>query len=203
MSDGAFRVLMVCTGNICRSPVMERLLRGRLAQQLPAVDAARFEISSAGTYAMIGSGIPRESAEILGSMGLDSGPFVSRSLQVEMIAAADLVLAATRDHRSLIVGADPRALSRTLTLREFARLLKPVTSRDIDAAVLDADPVERFRAIVAAGFANRGLVPPGDPAADDIADPYRRGRKAYRRSTAEIDAALGVPLALMFPPAQG
>jgi protein-tyrosine phosphatase len=115
-----------------------------------------------------------------------------------MLDEADLVLTATREHRGLIVAANPRVLARTLTLREFARLLGPVTSSDIDQQVDSGDPVERIAAIVSAALANRGLVPVDDPADDDIADPYGRARSAYERAARQIDAALSVPLGLLF-----
>lgn len=197
MTDGPYRVLMVCTGNICRSPVMERLLQARLRDALPAADAARFEIGSAGTWAMPAHPIQPEAVVTLEALGGDASDFTSRDLTPELIRTADLVLAATREHRGLAVSMEPRAASRTVTLRELARLLGPVTVADIDAAVTSDDVGERMQAIVAAAFANRGLVPREDPADDDVADPYRREPAAYERSAAAIDAALAVPLALL------
>jgi protein-tyrosine phosphatase len=188
---------MVCTGNICRSPVMERLLAARLDDRLGAAGAARFEISSAGTWGMVGESIAPEAAETLISMGGDPSDFAAREIAAEMIRDADLILTATRDHRRLVVTQEPRAAGRTLTVREFARLLAPVTPADVDGRVSTDDPVERMTAIVALALAQRGLVPLGDPVDDDIADPYRQDRSAYLRAASEIDTALAVPLALL------
>jgi protein-tyrosine phosphatase len=201
MTGGPYRILMVCTGNICRSPVMERLLAARLRTSVGPAAAARFEIGSAGTWAMDAAPIQPEAAATLEALGGDPGGFVSRDLTPELIESADLVLAATREHRGAVVSMSPRAAARTVTLRELARLLGPVTVADIDAVVTSGDVVERMRAVVAAAFANRGLVPLAEAAGDDVADPYRRDRAAYERSAAAIDAALAVPVALLIPAA--
>lgn len=198
MSEDTYRILMVCTGNICRSPLMERLFVARLRAHLPPADAARFEVSSAGTWAMDGEPMSPDAAETLVSLGGDPSDFTGRDLSVEMIHDADLILTATREHGRLVVTSEPRAAGRTLTLREFARLLGPVTPSDIAGRVASNDPVERMTAIVAAALAQRGLVPVGDPADDDIADPYGRDRPAFVRAASEIDAALAVPLAVLF-----
>jgi protein-tyrosine phosphatase len=197
VSDRQYQILMVCTGNICRSPVMERLLVARLAERLSPVDFARFDVSSAGTWAMVDSPMAPDAAQTLEAMGGDSSDFAARDLEPEMIRASDLVLAATREHRGLVVAAEPRAASRTLTLREFARLLGPVTADDVAARAGSDDVVARMRSVAAAGFANRGLVPIGNPADDDIADPYGREPAAYQRAANSIAAALAVPLGLL------
>jgi protein-tyrosine phosphatase len=193
-----YRILMVCTGNICRSPVMERLMRARLREHLDPWAAGRFEISSAGTWAMVGSAMAPEAVETLVGLGGDPDGFAGRDLKPDMIDRADLILTATREHRGLAVTEVPRAASRTVTVREFARLLGPVTPADITRRAPTTDPVERMRAIAAAAFANRGLVRVANPSDDDIADPYGRARSSFERAAAEIDAALTVPLTLLF-----
>lgn len=197
MSDQPYRILMVCTGNICRSPVMERLLAARLDERLGPAGAARFEISSAGTWGMVGEPIAPEAADTLISLGGDPEGFAAREIAVEMIRDADLILTATRDHRRLVVTQEPRAAGRTLALREFARLLSPVTRDDIASRVSTDDPGERMAAIVAAALGQRGLVPMVAPTDDDIADPYGRSREVYDRAAADIDAAITVVMNLL------
>jgi protein-tyrosine phosphatase len=200
VSDSTYRILMVCTGNICRSPVMERLFVARLRAGLSETDAARIQVESCGTWGLVGEPMAPHAAATLAALGGDSADFASRELEVAMIEAADLILTATREHRGLVVTEVPRAASRTLAVREFARLLGPVTAQEIaDAA--GTDPVARLRAIAAKAFGNRGLVPLNHPADDDVADPYGRNRDSYDRAAREIDAALKVPLALLLGPA--
>jgi protein-tyrosine phosphatase len=185
---------MVCTGNICRSPFAERLLRARLAERLGAA-AARIEVTSAGTWGLVDEAMVAEAAQTLHRYGGDSTGFVSRALAEQQIEEADLVLGMTREHRAAAVTMVPRASGRTVTLLEYARLLSGVDKHDLVAA--GPDPVERFRAITAAAFGRRGLVPLGHPGDDDVPDPYGGPVAGYDRAAALIDRALRVPLALL------
>jgi protein-tyrosine phosphatase len=117
-SQGIFFILAVCTGNVCRSPAVERLL----AQQLgPTVS-----ISSTGTYALVGHPISEPMARLLHSTGAEHRDFAARHLTEKLVKEADLVLALTRAQRSLVVDLWPPAVSRTFTLRQFARLLQHI-----------------------------------------------------------------------------
>ena len=189
-----YRILIVCTGNICRSPFAERLLRSRLDAAL-GVDADRIEVGSAGTYGLVGEPMMPEAAHTLLQYGGDPDGFVARALSPEQVAQADLVLGLTREHRGAIVTMAPRALGCTLTLREYARLLGGVSGADIAAA--GPDPVQRMRAITEAALGRRGYAPPDDPLDDDVPDPYGSGMPAYERAAALIDRALQVPLSLL------
>jgi protein-tyrosine phosphatase len=196
-STSSYRILTVCTGNICRSPFMERLLVSQLRANLSPADAARFQVESAGTWGLVDHPMEPAARATLEARGGDGADFLARALAVTQIDAADLVLTAAREHRGLVVTELPRASSRTLTLREFARLLAPVTPESITADAGN-DPVARMRAIARAAFGNRGLVPFAEPGADDVGDPYQRGPEEYERAAREIEAALAVPLRLLF-----
>jgi protein-tyrosine phosphatase len=185
---------MVCTGNICRSPFAERLLRAKLDEQL-GTEAERIEVSSAGTWGLVDEPMMAESADTLRRYGGTPEGFAARALVAEQIEEADLVLGLTRDHRGEVVTMVPRAAGRTVTLLEYARLLTGVVAADIAAA--GADPVERFRAITATAFGRRGLVPIEDPTDDDVPDPYRGSLAGYDRAAELIARALEVPLALL------
>jgi protein-tyrosine phosphatase len=189
-----YRILVVCTGNICRSPFAERLLRARLAAAL-GPDAERVEVTSAGTHGLVGEPMMAESAETLLRYGGSPDGFVACALEPGLIEQADLVLALTREHRGAVVTMVPRALSRTLTLREYARLLEGVTKDDL--AVAGSDPVERLQAITGAAFRRRGYAPAEDPLDDDVPDPFGKALSAYEGAAALIDEALSVPLSLL------
>jgi protein-tyrosine phosphatase len=190
-----YGVLFVCTGNICRSPFAERLLRARLDDRLGAA-AKRIEVASVGTYALVGEAMMPEAAETLQRFGGAPDAFQARGLEREHIEAADLVLGLTREHRAAVVTLMPRASARTLTLREYARLLGEVKRTDLPDT--GADPVSRLRAITTAAFDRRGYAPPKDPSDDDIPDPFGGSMSAYERAAGMIDKALGVALALLF-----
>src|SRR5512144_374699 len=116
-----FRVLFVCTGNICRSPFGERLLRARLAERL-GPDAALVEVGSAGVQGLVGEPMDPLAAAVLLSHGGDPTGFAGRRLDAGLVRGADLVLAANRKHRASIVRLDPTAVRKTFTIRELARL---------------------------------------------------------------------------------
>ncbi|MCW2498766.1 MAG: etp, partial [Frankiales bacterium] len=139
-----FRVLHVCTGNICRSPMAEHLMREGLRQRL-GDRADAFVIESAGTWGHTGSAMEPFALSTLAALGHDGSAFQARELVAEHVAAADLVLGATREHRAAAVVLQPRAAKRTFTLREFDRLLSVV-----DPDGLPADPEARAKALVEA-----------------------------------------------------
>jgi protein-tyrosine phosphatase len=180
-----YRILAVCTGNICRSPFIERLYRARLTGKF-LLDGWRFDVTSAGTGALAGQEMDAVAAETLRAHGGEPRGFIARDLTPDLIEAADLVLTAHREHRSAVVTMLPRATSKTLTLREFARLVSPIGPDQVDGV----DPVDRMTALVALAFDNRGLVPISSPDDDDVPDPYRRERSEYERAADLIDDAV-------------
>ncbi len=183
-----FDLLFVCTGNICRSPTAELIAADRLPPE-------HFRVHSAGTYGLRDYPIEPSAARLLDPLGIDHSAFRAQRLTDELVRGADLVLAMARDHRTTVVAAVPKALPRTFTVREFARLVAAVDA----GALPDGDLADRARALVglAAGQRGRSWAPPED---DDVADPFRRGPEAYERAFHEITAALDPTLLLMAPP---
>lgn len=190
-----FRWLVVCTGNICRSPMAERLVAAGLGARLGHA-AARFEITSAGTYGLVGCEMEPFAAQVLTELGGDPEGFRARRLDTDLVAGADLVTTATLEHRAIAVALHPRSASKTFTIRELARLLTVV---DLSELPTD-DPVERARAMVTAAASRRGFLPPPRRGADDVADPYGAPLEVYRRSGALLVEALRAPLDAIAPP---
>ncbi|MGD8194393.1 low molecular weight phosphatase family protein [Herbiconiux sp. P18] len=177
-----FSVLTVCTGNICRSPMAEQVLRARLAD-LPALAFA-----SAGTYAGEGDPMTEQAAALSQRFGGDPSSHRARYLVEQYVADADLVFAMSRSHRREIVELVPRKVSVTFTLREFERLSGELDDAVIADAAAGAPSLRAALAeavaLVASRKGQQGLaVSAGD---DDIVDPYRRSDETYERSAAQL-----------------
>jgi protein-tyrosine phosphatase len=110
----SMKVLFVCTGNICRSPIAERLLRHRSAQL-----GLDLSVSSAGTRALNGKPMHPESVRVLQERGVDAADFFSRLLTPVMVSSSDLILGLTRDHRAAARQLAPVRWRRMYALREM------------------------------------------------------------------------------------
>ena len=183
-----YDVLFVCTGNICRSPMAEHLFAHRLRERL-GDKADDFTVSSAGTGALAGEPMTAHAAAVLAELGLEAASterFRGRQLVAEQIAAADLVLTATRDHRMRVAQLVPEATARTFTIAEYALLTRAV---DPSAVTGDA-PADRARALTQHALELRGKVQPGSPKDLDLADPYMLELDVFRSTGKQLDEAL-------------
>jgi len=192
MSDAQSSILVVCTGNICRSPMAERLLRRGLEQR--GVDD--IHVHSAGTGPIVGEPMTPEMEQLVRAHGGEPSGHAARALVKEMVDDATLVLALTRRHRGQIASLLPRATRYTFTLREMERLLG-----ELPNGVPGKTPVERLKAMPATAAAQRGMVPVHDPAADDVIDPFRQGNEVYQRAAREIVPAVQAILNALAPEA--
>jgi protein-tyrosine phosphatase len=183
--DNLFRILHVCTGNVCRSPIAERLTRHELSRRL-GDGAAGILVESAGTWGHEGAPMEPHAATVLTEYAADPAGFVGRELLDEHVIDADLVLTATRDHRAQVISMGHAAGLRTFTLKEFTRLV-----RAIDPATLPEDDVrERARALVRAAAALRGWLLAPSAEADEVHDPYGAPLTFFRSIGEEIHTAL-------------
>lgn len=189
------RILTVCTGNICRSPVAERLLQAGLDQVLPG----GFEVTSAGTRAMVGDPMQPLSGDIVRMFGGNPDGFVSRQLTTKILRGVDLVLTMTSGHRGEVLQQDASLLKRTFTIREFARMLDvlddraegtPVAAEMSDGGTPLSANTAFWRGLPARAAAVRHLSLPADSAENDIIDPYRRAPAVYRQMEDELAPAI-------------
>jgi protein-tyrosine phosphatase len=187
-----FRVLHVCTGNICRSPMGEHLMREGLRTRLGAASDA-FVVESAGTWGHTGAPMEPFALSVLTTYGHDGSAFQARELVAEHVAGADLVLGATREHRAAAVVLQPRAARKTFTLREFDRLLTGVDPLSLPAG----DLVARAQAVVVGAASQRGLIRADKPEDDDLVDPYQAPESAFVACAALVDTSLARLLDLL------
>jgi len=182
---GAGQILVVCTGNVCRSPYIERLLADGLA-------GLGVEVASAGTRALVGSPMDEGTRRLLARAGVATDDFAARQLTAQLAQDADLVLTATRDHRSSVVRMAPRALRHTHAIADFADLVAQARLEPSDGSLIAQ--------LAAGGAARRGEVPVRPAEDAQIVDPYRRGAEVFEQMAAQvaqvvppiIDAARGL-----------
>ena len=191
-----FRILFVCTGNMCRSPLAELLARARLA----ASGAVGVEVESAGTHGVSGAPVHPDTAEVLMRLGGDPAGFIARRLTKEMVDSADLVLTATREHRDFVAAMCQQADGRVFTILEFCALASAVSAASLTPA---SDAGDRARALMTAvAPLRRGM--DAEPAGVlDIADPVGRPMAVQEAAAAAIARALDCPLRLIAGQPQG
>lgn len=183
-----FSVLMVCTANLCRSPLGEHLMRAELAAR--GVD---WTVSSAGTHAREGQPMHSSAARLLAQRGIDASTFTTRRLNQQMIADADLILTASGEHRAAVTRLQPGALARTHTLLQFAYLAQAV-SLPTPLPSTETGPLLREHVSEA-----RGSVQPLPTNQRDLPDPIRQSFFRFRKCAAMIEEAIDQILSEVAP----
>lgn len=117
MTDKAKKLLFVCTGNICRSPIAQ-FLAARMAREagLP------WSAASAGVAAEVSWGMEPGAVKALAARGVTSASHSARQLDERMMAESDAIYALTRSHRAVIVSRFPAHAAKVAVLREAAGL---------------------------------------------------------------------------------
>ena len=174
VTERPFRILCVCIGNVCRSPVAERLLATRLGVE--------FDVSSAGVGAVVGHGVHPESAAALAQIGWSGDGFAARQLVVPMLRDAQLVLTATTEIRRAVLEEEPSVMRRAFTWVEFGLLTEEWSrqARPTSDGQSAAD-------LVAWAARNRGLLAGRDL---DTPDPIGRPPEAHVEAVRIIDEAV-------------
>jgi len=194
MSTDTFTILVVCTGNVCRSPLAHQLLATAVTTRLSPELASAVAVHSAGTEAPVGAAMSAPAAAISVRLGNDPTTHSARQLQVSDIRSADLILVASRRHRKEVAQLVPRATRTMFTIREFARIAQTLDADDIVApsSVID------LRETVAKVAAHRGYAPVDDAGLDDIVDPIGRSDRTYERMAAELVPSIATVSAVLF-----
>lgn len=182
-----FQILTVCTGNVCRSPLAEQLLRMQLA------DVPEVSVSSAGVRALEGQPMPVETQQVARALGVaDPELHRGRQLTAEMLDQASLILAMAREHRRAIVELNPRAARRTLTIRELARYAPVITEEDVRSELFPGQSgvVASLKSGVRALAIGRALVPGQAPELDDVTDPFGRELAVHQLMARQLEPAV-------------
>ena len=107
------KLIFVCTGNTCRSPMAEGLLRALLPED------SGWEISSAGVCAADGWPASENAVEAMREKKIDISGLTSTTLTPELIEAADLLITMTEGHRQAVLAAVPESDGKVFLLKSF------------------------------------------------------------------------------------
>jgi len=112
-------IYFICTGNTCRSPMAEAILKNK---NLPNI-----EVRSAGIYALDGGEMSENSRKVLLQENIEHN-HVSRQITRTDIDWADLILTMTAAHKEMIIRAYEHAENKIFTLKEYAT---PYSGQDV------------------------------------------------------------------------
>jgi protein-tyrosine phosphatase len=110
------KILVVCTGNICRSPVAEHLLRA----SLPATADGTVTVASAGTTGMSGHPMDVRSLDYLAHHGIDGTGFTARRVNRRILQDADLLVGLEKAHVDRCLRVAPSLLTQSFRLHQLA-----------------------------------------------------------------------------------
>lgn len=182
------KVLFVCTGNICRSPMGELMFPLFFHDDSIVTD-------SAGVQGLFDSPIDPASALLLAQDGIDSRAFRSKRLTPQLAMSNDLILCFTERQRRAIVTLTPRVRSRTFLLQDFANICAYCEQKDLLKGTTVSERVES--AMHYASIIRLAL-----PEAQDIVDPYRKDFNAFQAAHEQIGTAFAT-IASAIEPAKG
>jgi protein-tyrosine phosphatase len=169
----SFGIMMLCTGNLCRSPMAATLLARRLAVLGVAVP-----VRSAGMLGCGNQPFP-EVVSVMASYGIEIASHRSRIASADDLAGASLVLAMARDNLRYAVTTEPGAWPRAFTLKEIVRRGGQIGPRR------PGEPFAGWVSRVHAGRERTSLL--GDSAVDDVADPAGGSLRAYADTASLLD----------------
>lgn len=164
-------VLVVCTGNVCRSPIAEGVLRSLFEDRFG--DAAP-SVSSSGTGGWVGSRADPSSVAVAHELGIDISAHRARRLEARDVGDATLVVAMAIEHREAVADLGPGAAAKTFTLKELVRLVESLPDRPAPG-----DPGVVLAHRVGEAHASR-LGGGGRTSDEDVADPLGMPLEAFR-----------------------
>jgi glycine hydroxymethyltransferase len=174
-------ILVVCTGNICRSPMAEGFLREELADR----GIQSITVSSCGVAAWDGGQATVEAVEAMHERGIDIGGHAARRLAHWMLEETDLVLTMAVEHREAVDRMDPEVADRAFTIKELVAIL------DGPSPPAPGDPAAQLEHGVRAAATLRAEGRAPEILDEDVADPLGLSLPAYQAAAWELGELSG------------
>jgi len=169
--DSELKVLFVCVGNTCRSPLAQQITAELLSQS-----NLKVSVSSVGLQATEGQPMNQLAIEALTNLGYKANQHLASKITPADVESADLVLTMTQDISERTLPLVEGSFQKTFTVREFSKLIKTM--------VQDSENGETF----AEHVNSLNLLRVKESVSDlDIADPLGSGAGAYRELAEELD----------------
>jgi protein-tyrosine phosphatase len=190
-------ILVVCTANLARSPLLAAMLRSAAQDRL---GPDTIEVGSAGTEARFGEAAALGAQRLAEERGLTLDGHRSRPLTYVRATDPELVLTMTRAHARAVARWRPALASRTFLLRELVAVVSSAeTSDSAREAEDDATGLARFHASVRDAHGTR---PRRSPRRYDVPDPVNGRERAFQRMAQEFDRATPILADALFGPVQ-
>jgi protein arginine phosphatase len=123
-------MLLVCSGNTCRSPMAEAIAKDMLSKErgvpVGELESRGVRVLSAGAFAMPGGPPSPEAVEALAKFGIDMAGHRSRTLTLDLVREADVIYCMTEAHRAAVVATDPSADQKTTLLDPSGDIEDPI-----------------------------------------------------------------------------
>lgn len=173
-----FRVLIVCTGNICRSPMAQTMFEDKLRKK----SIIGVSVESAGTFALEGEDMPNEAKASLVNQGYQVGKHEAQQVTPEILANSDLILTATEEHRAEIVRIYTKANRNAFTLKELHNILEFMNDPEREVEI-ETSSILKEKVRIASS--SRGY--PVSDGSLDLEDPYQQGQQAFDVTMSELE----------------